>query len=76
MNQLPTRKRIRIEQYDYSTPGAYFITLCTTNREKLFWNTVGADNIRPQNVPLSAAGRIAKQGILQMTEHYENVVVD
>ena len=47
MNELPTRKHIRIEDYDYSTPGAYFITVCTTNREKILWNCVGADIIRP-----------------------------
>ena len=76
MNDLPNRKPIRIENYDYSTPGAYFITLCTANREKIFWNRVGADIIRPQNVPLSVAGQIAKQGILQMAQHYENVAVD
>ena len=76
MNDLPNRKPIRIENYDYSTPGAYFITLCTANREKIFWNRVGADIIRPQNVPLSVAGQIAEQGILQIAEHYENVIVD
>ena len=76
MLDLPKRKPIRIEDYNYSTPGAYFITVCTANREKLFWNGVGADIIRPQDVQLSAAGEIAEQGILQMTEHYENVVVD
>ena len=76
MNELPKRKQIRIEDYDYSTPGAYFITVCTTNREKIFWNCVGADIIRPQNVPLSAAGKIVEQGIFQMAEHYDNVVVD
>ena len=48
MKELPNRKPIRIENYDYSTPGAYFITLCTANREKIFWNRVGADIIRPQ----------------------------
>ena len=37
MNELPKRKHIRIEGYDYSTPGAYFITVCTVNREKIFW---------------------------------------
>ena len=76
MNALPKRKPIRIEDYDYSTPGAYFITLCTANREKIFWNGVGADIIRPENVPLSAAGKIAEQSILQIAEHYENVAVD
>ena len=34
MTNLPKRKPIRIDNYDYSTPGAYFITVCTANREK------------------------------------------
>ena len=76
MNELPKRKPIRIENYDYSSPGAYFITVCTSNREEIFWNGVGADIIRPQDVPLSAVGKIAEQGILQMAQHYENVAVD
>ena len=37
-NVLPKRKQIRIKDYDYSTPGAYFITVCTANREKIFWS--------------------------------------
>lgn len=76
MNEPPKRKPIRIENYAYSSPGAYFITVCTANREKIFWNGVGADIIRPQDVPLSAAGKIAEQGILQMAQHYKNVAVD
>ena len=50
MNAFPSRKSIRIEDYDYSTPGAYFITICTVNREKIFWDSVGADIIRPYGV--------------------------
>ena len=50
MVDLPKRKSLRIEDYDYSTPGAYFITVCTTNRERIFWNDVGADIIRPYSV--------------------------
>ena len=38
MNELPKRTPIRIKDYDYSTPGAYFITVCTANREKIFWS--------------------------------------
>ena len=73
---LPNRKSIRIADYDYAASGAYFITVCTANREKLFWNCVGADIIRPENVSLTAAGKIAEQGILQISEHYETAVVD
>ena len=66
MNKLPKRKTIRIKDYDYSNPGAYFITICTAKREMLFWNNVGADIIRPQNIQLSRIGKIAEQGILQI----------
>jgi len=76
MDTLPKRKSIRIKNYDYAAPGAYFITVCTANREKFFWNGVGADSIRPQSVPLSAIGKIAEQGILQIAKHYKNISVD
>lgn len=76
MTELPERKPIRIDKYDYSTPGAYFITICTANREKIFWYSIGADIIRPQNVPLSTVGKIVEQGILQIAEHYDNISVD
>ena len=76
MTNLLKRQSIRIGDYDYSTPGAYFITVCTANREKIFWNSVGADIIRPQNLPLSSIGKIVEQGILQMESHYQNVTVD
>jgi len=76
MPELPKRKMNRIENYDYSTPGAYFITVCTANREKLFWNPVGTDIIHTKNLPLSAAGKTMEQGILQIETHYEGVTVD
>ena len=30
------RRSIRLKGYDYSAPGAYFVTICTHNREPLF----------------------------------------
>lgn len=36
MTNLPKRKSIRTEDFDYSTPGAYFVTVCTAKREKIF----------------------------------------
>lgn len=32
---LPIRKPTRLKGYDYSTPGAYFITICTKDRKQL-----------------------------------------
>ncbi len=33
---LPNRKHLRLQTYDYSLPGAYFITICTHKRQHLF----------------------------------------
>ncbi|MDH4028057.1 MAG: transposase, partial [Nitrospirota bacterium] len=30
------RRSIRLKAYDYTGPGAYFVTICTQNRECLF----------------------------------------
>jgi len=40
--ELPKRKQNRLTEYDYCTPNAYFITICTKNRENQFWMDVGA----------------------------------
>ena len=36
MNPHLNRKPMRLPEYDYSMPGAYFVTACTKNREFLF----------------------------------------
>ena len=35
-NELPERKRLRLKAFDYSTTGAYFITICTKDKKPLF----------------------------------------
>ena len=76
MSEMPKRKQIRIEDYDYSAPGAYFVTICTKNRAQILWETVGADIIRPQDVSLSVVGKIVEQGVLQISNHYDHIAVD
>lgn len=44
---LPKRKTIRLPNYDYSSPGAYFVTVCTKDRRCLLSDiTVGADAMK------------------------------
>ena len=38
--RLPQRKTIRLQGYDYSQAGLYFITICTQNRKYLFGDVV------------------------------------
>ncbi len=37
------RRSIRLPGYDYAQPGAYFVTICTYNREHLFGQVVDGD---------------------------------
>ena len=39
----PSRKPNRIENYDYSQNGAYFVTVCTQDRKKILSEIVGDD---------------------------------
>ena len=35
-NKLPKRKDLRLNNYDYSSKGAYFVTICSKNKEHIF----------------------------------------
>lgn len=76
MNELPNRKQNRIPDFDYNTPNAYFITVCTQNKKKLFWENVGAVIGRPEDVQLSAYGKIVEKAIINISAHYPVVSVD
>ena len=81
---LPKRKKIRLQNYDYSEPGAYFITICTKNKEKLLWNDeldvrnfdwepVGEHSVPPKNLPLSKIGIVVEDNLIKWNNTYENV---
>ena len=63
MKQYKDRKIIRLHNYDYSANGAYFITICTHNREHLF-GSVGADSI---------SARMVKKVYGEIIGKYDNV---
>ena len=72
---FPKRKPNRLADYDYSTPNAYFITICTDKRKPLFW-TVRAATGRPQGVSLSEQGKIVDRCISSIPIHYPAISVD
>lgn len=39
--ELPKRKATRLRDFSYNTAGAYFITICTLNREHILSQIVG-----------------------------------
>ncbi len=73
---LPSRKATRLKNYDYSTPGAYFITICTKDRKEILSHIVGTGvPDGPQNI-LTKYGEIAKKHINNMASFYSNISVD
>ena len=74
--ELPKRKPNRLKFYDYSTPGAYFVTICTKDRKCIFWERVGASIARPQKPTLSRRGKIVEAAIRDIPGHYPSITVD
>ena len=44
--ELPQRKPNRLPNFDYSTPGAYFITICAKDHKCIFGHIVGGRRFR------------------------------
>ena len=63
---VETRKDIRLPGFDYSGEGAYFVTVCTRNRENLFGEIVGGDVLIAPRINLSRYGQIVERVISQM----------
>ena len=64
------RKSIRLKGYDYSSAGAYFVTVCTHERECLF------GDIEDQDMILSQIGKIVESCWQEIPPHFEHVDLD
>jgi len=64
------RKSVRLQGYDYSSPGAYFVTVCTWSRECLFGHVVD------EHMAINEAGRIVVQEWLACGNVYPQVRLD
>ena len=79
---LPRRKKIRLEGYDYSKNGLYFVTICVTEKYQVLWENVGANSVRPLTAKellrpkLSDIGKVVKKKLAEIGEHYPDVFVE
>lgn len=60
------RKSIRLQGYDYSEPGYYFVTMLVQDRLKLFWD----ENL------INDAGKMIEKTILEIPIYYDGIGVD
>ena len=75
--ELPKRKPLRLREFDYSIPGAYFITIGTQDKKQVLSRIVGGDvPDAPNKVELLPFGQIADKYINQLHRFYNDVKVD
>jgi len=70
--ELPKRKNMRLKNYDYSQNNAYFITICTQNKQHLFGEIVGATLCGRPNNPDKVMGK----WLIETQNKFENVKID
>ena len=61
------RRSIRLKDYDYSQPGAYFVTMVTWHRECLFGEIINRE------IKLSRYGEIVQKWWQEIPIHFRNV---
>jgi len=74
---LPKRKPTRLKGYDYSCPGAYFITMCTKDREQLLSKIIVGTGVLdcPQCI-LTSYGEFAEKHLMNMSNFYQKIKID
>ena len=75
-NTLPKRKSTRLKNFDYSSNGAYFVTICTQNKEKILCNIVGGDAHIAPSVELKSYGKTVDRYINNISSKYPHITVD
>lgn len=66
----PNRKLQRLKEFDYSTDGAYFVTICTHNRENIF------GEIQNGKMILNMCGEIVQEQWKWLGAQYPFVLLD
>jgi putative transposase len=64
------RKQLRLNTYDYSQPGDYFVTICTRNLVEYFGRVLN------EQVEFSRVGEIAERCWRGIPNHFTNVWLD
>ena len=73
---LLNRKTIRLKNYNYNTPGYYFITVCTKNKQKILCDIVGTGVLDGPKTVLYKNGEIAKKHIENIKDYYSHIKIE
>ena len=90
-NELPKRKPTRLKDFDYSTPGAYFVTICTRDRKHIFseivipnaattevTNSAVGEGLAPPEytVKLKPCGKVAQEQLRLLETRFASVTIE
>ncbi len=90
--EFSERKSTRLNKFDYSSTGAYFVTICVQDRKPILSEIIRTNNPSvnetnntavggdvldaPYNVKLLPYGEIAEKYINQINDYYDNIKID
>jgi REP element-mobilizing transposase RayT len=74
--ELPKRKRTRLEGYDYSRNGIYFLTLCAKEKKPIFSRIVGHGIHDAPRIELTDCGKIVEDAIQFINKNNPDVIID
>ena len=74
--ELPKRKQIRLTDYDYGSPGTYFVTICTRDRRCFLSDIVVGEGLAPPEIRLTRIGKLVEEQICTLPERYPSVTID
>jgi REP element-mobilizing transposase RayT len=76
--ELPKRKHPRLDNYDYSSAGAYFVTICTENRRCVLSRIVGRGLAPAETtgIEYTLFGEIAEKQLFLLEDRYPYLAID
>ena len=69
-SKLPQRRSLRLRGYDYSRPGAYFVTICIRNQKCIFGEIING------NMHLNEIGNIVVDWWNRIPQHFPSVEIN
>ena len=66
----PRRKNLRMQGWDFTSPGWYFLAICTKNMRPAFGTVVNGHMV------LNAAGKVAEKFWREIPAHFARAIVD
>ena len=74
-NDLPKRKAIRLQGYDYAGAGYYFITVCTHDKLPILSKVSVGQGLAPADIKATPIGIIVEKQLLDLPNRFYGVSV-